>query len=294
VTDWLNCTFSLPDSRESIAAFFQAFTAVVGDRFAPLKEKGKGLHGWERSFTLGSTGALFAIGGQNGKAFLSLPGGACTRVPVEGWLGLVDLLFGGYAATITRWDGAVDDFHGNHSVDWAVEQYHANQFNRGGRRPTHNLHGDWLTSEGAGRTLEVGHRKNGKLIRIYEKGKQLGDRRSSWVRWELELHNKDRVIPWDVVLNPGGYVAGAYPCTAWVTEKACRIRTAKASAVINYDALVYHASQQYGALINVMLAVEGSPENVIDRLWRNGKPARLQIPVPPEFHQQDSKAQGEP
>jgi DNA relaxase NicK len=48
----------------------------------------------------------------------------------------------------------------------------------------------------------VGKRKNGKLLRVYEKGKQLGDESSPWVRWELELHNRDRVIPWEVLLEP--------------------------------------------------------------------------------------------
>ena len=51
--------------------------------------------------------------------------------------------------------------------------------------------------------------ENGKLMRIYEKGKQLGDATSPWVRWELELHNKSRVIPFDVLTAPGQYVAGA-------------------------------------------------------------------------------------
>ncbi len=51
-------------------------------------------------------------------------------------------------------------------------------------------------------------------MRIYEKGKQLGDPESPWVRWELELHNTDREIPFDVLLQPGRYVAGAYPATA--------------------------------------------------------------------------------
>ena len=287
VTDWLNCTFPLPETRESINAFFRDFLAIVGEGFAPLKETGRGLHGWQRSFSIGATTAALAIGGQNGKALLSLPGGACTRAGEEAWPALVDLLFGRYGATITRWDGAIDDFHGIHSVDWAVEQYLADQFNTGGNRPSCKQFGNWIAPDGTGRTFQVGRRRNGKLIRVYEKGMQLGDPLSPWVRWELELHNKDRVVPWDVVLNPGGYVAGAYRCTSWVTvsEKACRIRTAKATARISYDALVHHARQAYGPLINVMQAVEGSAERVLDRLWRDGKPSRLDVPMPPEFGQ---------
>lgn len=45
--------------------------------------------------------------------------------------------------------------------------------------------------DGRGRTFYVGRRENGKLLRVYEKGKQLGAENSPWVRIELELHNKD-------------------------------------------------------------------------------------------------------
>jgi len=90
VTDWLNCTFPLPETRESINAFFRDFLAIVGEGFAPLKETGRGLHGWQRSFSIGATTAALSIGGQNGKALLSLPGGACTRAGEEAWPALVD------------------------------------------------------------------------------------------------------------------------------------------------------------------------------------------------------------
>jgi phage replication initiation protein len=181
-----------------------------------MTECGRGLHGWKQSFDLGETGAKLAIGGQNSTVFLSLPGEACTLIPLETWPILSTFLSTRYNAHITRWDGAVDDYEGHHSVDWSVKQYMDNQFNAGGNKPSCNQQGNWIDPDGSGRTFYVGKRKNGKLIRIYEKGKQLGDPNSPWVRWEVELHNKQRVIPWDVLINPGPYVAGAYPCTQWV------------------------------------------------------------------------------
>ena len=60
---------------------------------------------------------------------------------------------------------------------------------------------------------------NGKMLRIYEKGKQLGDSESPWVRVEAELRNKSRVIPWDALTRPGSYLAGAYPCLAYLSGR---------------------------------------------------------------------------
>jgi phage replication initiation protein len=106
---------------------------------------------------------------------------------------------------------------------------------------------------------------------------------SPWVRWEVEFHSKDREIPWDVLLEPGRFVAGAYPCMAWIHDEASRIKTFKQTAVIGYNAMTYHARQAYGRLFNVMLAVEGTPEKVLEKLIRSGKPARLDFPAPPEY-----------
>lgn len=282
LTDWLNFTFPLKDSPESINTFFRAFIGSVGDVFAPLSETGHGLNGWRRSFTLGDTGARFAIGGQNGKAFLSLSGESCALIHLDAWPAIIHLLRDHYSATITRWDGAVDEYDGEHSVDHAVELYKAGKFNAGGNKASCSQHGNWIDPDGSGRTFEVGKRKNGKMLRIYEKGKQLGDPNSPWVRWELELHSRDRVIPWEVLLNPGGYVAGSYQCMDWVNEEACRIKTTKKTLTISYKELIDSARLGYGRLINVMQEIEGSPENVIKKLSRPGTPSRMIVPIPPE------------
>jgi DNA relaxase NicK len=71
----------------------------------------------------------------------------------------------------------------------------------------------------------------------YEKGKQLGDRLSEWMRSELELRNKRREIPWNVLRTPGAYVAGAYPCTTWVSKELSRIMTLRKTTEITYDTL---------------------------------------------------------
>jgi len=282
LTDWVDFTFPLEHSRYAINGFFRSLIEIVGDSFAPLTERGKGINGWGRSYSLGNSFCIFAIGGQRGRALLSFSGKTCAQIQHSTWPILIELIRDQYEGRITRWDGAADDHEGIHSIEWALDQYDTGGFKSGGNRPRVNTIGDWIRNEGRGRTLEIGSRKNGKLVRIYEKGKQLGDRHSPWVRWELELHRKHRDIPWDVITNPGKYIAGAYPCMNWVHGEASRIKTYKTTVKIGYESLTYHARQAYGPLINIMLAVEKSPERVIEKLIRPGKPSRLDMPAPPE------------
>ena len=285
ITDWLNCTFLLKDGTLVIHHFISGLVQIIGKAFLPFYYSDKGLNGWHRSFKLGHSGGRFAIGGQNDTAFLSLSGHACSLISRDCWPALVDYLDGQYNAKITRWDGAVDDYDGVHSVDSAMELYKSGSFATGGNKPLMKQHGNFEEPDGTGRTMEIGKRKNGKLLRIYEKGMHLGDAKSPWTRWELELHNRDRVIPWDALINPGQYVAGAYKCMSWISGKASKIKTFKKATEIGYDKLSHCLRMSYGKHINVMLAKEGSPEKVVEKLIREGIPKRLQIPVPPEINE---------
>lgn len=273
LTDYLNTTFPFIPSEANIIHLVRNFRLLLGDAFGSLQERRGGLHGYRTSFTIGETGALLAFGGQRDTAFVSLPGTACGRI--DDWHQCCHLFRDIMPGRITRWDGAVDVFDGVPSVDDAVAFYKAGFFNSGGNKPSCNQMGNWIEPDGTGRTFYVGKRKNGKLLRVYEKGKQLGDPQSPWVRWEIELHNTDRVIPWEVLLEPGKYVAGAYPATGWVDERQKRVRTIQRSIQISYGHLSYYARQSYGPLLDVMLKVEGSAEKVMEKLRRPGVPARL-------------------
>jgi phage replication initiation protein len=275
LTDWLNVTFRFHPHDCTTDTFFTRFSEVTKGTFGGMTDQERGLHGWQYSFKFDRGSVVFAFGGQRYTAFLSLPGEGCSFI--SDWLSFSSFLRDELKARITRWDGAVDDFEGFHSVDEAVELYKSGGFNQGGRSPRPRQHGNWITPDTLGRTFEVGNRKNGKLIRIYEKGKQLGDPTSSWVRWEVELHANDRVIPWDVLLRPGDYVAGSYPCLSWVSGQALRIRTIKAQDDISYQRLIKAASTTYGPLINVMMQRENNAERVIEQLRRQAVPRRLEF-----------------
>lgn len=279
-TDWLNCTFPLMDRPDAIKRFYYGFREVVGTDFTPLNDRGRGAYGWKRSYDFGDSKAIFAVGGQRGKAYVSLSGEACARIPNYVWPTFVEYMRDVCGAKITRWDGAADDYEGGHSVDWAVAQYEAGGFSAGGNKPQTRVNGSWLYPDGRGRTLYVGARQNGKLMRIYEKGKQLGDPESPWVRWELEVHNRDRVIPWDVLLQPGRYVAGAYKCTGWIAPEASRIRTHKVSNSISEAVLTDSLRRSYGRHINYLETHGKTPDEIVSELRRDGFPARLSKPRP--------------
>lgn len=278
ITDFLSCTLLLASDTKALSAFFHSLIAVLGCKFSPVIDRQRGLNGYQRSFQLGDSSGMFAIGGNAGTAFLTLPGEACAVVDsTVGWEPVIEFLTGFPNAHITRWDGAVDDFAGEHPVDHAVKLYLSGAFNAGGRKPSCCQSGNWLEPDGTGRTLYLGKRKNGKLLRVYEKGMQLGRAWHPWVRWEVELHNVDRVIPWEVLIEPGKYVVGSYPkALGWVQEEMTRIKTVKREMEISYEYLVECAAVGYGKLVNVMRAVEGSDDAVLKLLQRPGRPNRLQ------------------
>jgi len=282
-TDFLNVTFPLPEWENKAGAFFSELSQAVGGAFGVMEDTGRGLHGYRQSFKFQRGGVRFALGGQAGTGFLSVPGEGCALVP--SWSAFVGLLRDDLGARITRWDGAVDDFQGLHSVDGAVELYRAGAFNAGGRKPSCNQLGNWIEPDGSGRTFYVGKRRNGKLLRVYEKGMQLGAAWNPWTRWEVELHNVDREIPWAVVDAPGEFIAGAYPALSWVSGLGTRIPTLQRSDTISYERIVFYARRSYGRLVNAMLEREGSEERVVDRLRRGGAPRRLEVTTYLRIHE---------
>lgn len=249
-------------------------------RYLPIDqiEQRRGCFGFQNSIRFGEGVGIAAWGGksQRGRVYFSIQGKGCDLV--EDWQALSDWLQR-HRATIKRTDVAYDDFAGESvSIEWAEQQYMTDGFTACGRRPSHGVFGDWLKGGGStkGRTLGIGNRANGKYCRIYEKGKQQGDPDSRWVRLEVEWRGRDRIIPYDILVRPGSYLAGAYPCLAGLDAEQSRIRTIAHEATANFDAAVEHAKQQIGPLVNLMThAFGGDLGEVVKRLRRDGIPARL-------------------
>jgi phage replication initiation protein len=274
--DYFNVTFPIRGGiGDVVGNVLTMFYATAGTLFGAFEDRGRGLHGWERSFASVNGGVALAVGGQRSTGFLSLPGEGCALV--EDWDALAMFLRDGLAARITRADAAHDDFKGTHSVDDAAQAYLEGRFKLRGRQPKHDTKGDWLNPCGEGRTLYVGSRESGKLYRGYEKGKQLGDRLSPWVRHEVEFHNEGRVIPWDIVWNPGKYLAGAYPYLSWVSEQSTRIDTIQKTATTDTNVLKQHCRRTYGQLVNQLVEAGCTDAEIVRDLRRAGAPKRLLV-----------------
>lgn len=243
-------------------------------RIREAKPTGKGWMGYTTRHDLGGHG-LLASGGerQRGTIHVELTGAGCMHVP--DWLKVME--WGeSLKAKITRIDLAHDDLEGRHaSIAIAREWLEAGQFASNGRPPEAMLFDD--LGSGKGKTLKIGNRKNGKLCRVYEKGRQLGDPSSPWTRVEAEFRDKSRVIPWSVLANPSHYLAGAYPCLAFLSAVQEKIRTISKAVTISLARAVHHAKQMNGKLVNVLMQKHsGDAFAVVDELKREGVPRRLE------------------
>lgn len=273
------------ESMRWLVAQMQRFLVI--DQVEPRR----GCFAFKESIRFGGGAGLVAWGGasQRGRVYFSIQGIGSARV--NDWAALSDWLYE-RQATLKRVDVAYDDFAGEiASIEWAIEHYRGEGFNAGGRKPGHQVFGDWLRGEESikGRTLAIGNRASGKLCRVYEKGKQLGESSSPWTRIEVEWHGKDRLLPYDMLVAPGKYLAGAYPCLAILEMEQVRIKTIANSASISFNAAILSARQQTGKLVNYMLGVYGGDVGaVVERLRRDGQPARLE---PYEHHLRDNPEQ---
>lgn len=269
--DWFAFTVTPPDG----CGLPWMFAHLVDLFHIPeMTSTGKGWFGYAHRLDLGGFGIL-AHGGesQRGSYHVEINASGCAHVQewekVRAW-------GEAYGATITRVDLAHDDMDGETvSISSAREWLEAGDFAANGRPPDASLIDD--LGSGKGKTLYIGNRQSGKLCRVYEKGKQLGDISSPWARVEVELRNKGRVIPWDVLTHPGHYLAGAYPCLSFLSAVQEKVRTITKIVTVTFESAVSNARQMMGKLVNVMMQYHsGDAFAVVKGLKREGIPGRLE------------------
>lgn len=183
-----------------------------------LFSRANGRNGYQYSYLMGTDRVSYgfvAFGGSQQRNTVCIHfTGTGLLAASDGWEQRLFDFLKDYApnAKITRVDLAHDFMNGEYSPDQALADWENGLFTARHSKPVAECVGsDWLCKTGKGKTFYVGSRKSSKFCRIYEKGKQLGDEQSKWVRFELELKSKDIVIPHDILLNPGQYLTGAYP-----------------------------------------------------------------------------------
>ena len=277
IIDWLNFTFVYSAFNGSaLLVLDEIFRKIFG--FGLRANRNRGHLNYEHSWELGDSFGIFAYGGSSvgGTSFFSISSKGCTAT--KDWNAVYELLEE-FKANITRLDLAHDDFLGIKNIQAAINFYDTGAFNNiHGRPPKAKLINDF--DFGTGKTFYVGSRKNGKVLRVYEKGKQLGDPESPWVRWELELHNSSYNIPNIAIKLPGLYLAGSYTCLNWICEAQLYFESIQKTQKISFELLKKACRNSYGKLIWMMSNVLNySDREIIAELSKEGIPSRMNLPV---------------
>lgn len=287
--DWLHFTFRVTSLRRKgnclndhdVVLYLSTYLEPILGYGVTQQHKSRRFF-YNEFYTLGDNWGLVCIGGQNDTVMVSVTGEGAMAAKEDWQRSLYEFLITLDRPRITRVDLARDFFNGEYTVDLALADYHAGAFGLGARMPDVEQRGNWIKPNGKGRSLYIGNRSSGKVLRVYEKGLQLGkgfsQRMPKWVRVEGELHNKDREIPLDVLLYPGQYLAGMYPALSFISATQTRVKTRKSTREVTYDAAVHILRHQYGKYLYVMRGVEGTEEAVLDLLIRVDVPKRLVVP----------------
>lgn len=166
----------------------------------------------------------------------------------------------------TRMDIAHDFIDGGYTIDNALEAYYAGRFTSSFTTPRLRKEGlDWDNDTRKGRTLYVGSRQSSRMLRVYEKGMQLGDEQSPWVRVELELRNHDLVIPVDALLHAGDYFASSYEelSNLIYTIPTRRIEAKKRTVQSSIEHAVKYLRIQGSKAINLLLEHGKTAQEII-------------------------------
>lgn len=236
----------------------------------------RGYSGYEHTFRLyrgGKSCGLAAYGGkgQNGSVLVSLTGAGCALVDMQK---IHDFISELPHIKITRVDLAHDDFAGKYSYNFWKNAAESGKFAGLGRPPVFRLIEN--SDEGKGNTVYVGSKQSGKEACCYEKGKQMGNPKSKHTRIEGRLYAIDREIPLEVLLKPAEYLAGMYPIFAIFSEIYEKIKVVKEYATTSAAVLVHHARRSYGKMVNYLLTIGHSTDEIVGLLLKPGIPARLE------------------
>ncbi|WP_317627962.1 replication initiation factor domain-containing protein [Vibrio sinaloensis] len=285
----------------------ESFLEVLTDEISYEKnewtlERRGGFSGYKYSAKLlcnGTQAGLVAWGAANFGYYVSFSGKGCEAINMEALNKALKQMVG---AKLTRVDIALDDFEGNVTIEDIKQKYVDGQFITRGTPPKA---GEFIGYQGmspadrkkcglipdAGHTFYVGARENGKIFRAYDKASQMKcEKYPNWNRFEVQIGNRFRVIPFDVLVNPDQYFAGAYPALASLIEdvEPLAISTARVLCNTAFDNAIKYARVQYGKLINLMRQVYDKDQQILDVLTKDlditDIPDRINYPVGRGLH----------
>lgn len=296
--------------RGEIERFVNRFNYEFGDlgNEWTLEHKSGGFSGYSNFANIlvnGQQAGKCAWGAKNHGCFFSLSGVGCSAVNFERLYLAIRAI---PAVKITRVDLAYDSLKGKHNIKVARKFAKNGEFTGKGRPPSYcYIESGHLFAMGSrvnaagnveslkkrygfcpdkGKTFYIGSRDGGKMLRVYEKGKQLESKEyPNWVRWEVELRAKDRIIPLDVLIKPSDYLAASYPALQFVNHvDLCPIATNKSKYFTTVDNAISNGARQCGKLVNFLRQVmDLKDEQIVNYLTRHLDdfeiPDRLKTPI---------------
>lgn len=164
---------------------------------------------------------------------VTIKGEGCTFA-AKGWEFRLHQYFNRFDPRVTRIDLARDFLNGEVTIADVVGCYETGAFDYRNRRPSFTRHGSGdgrVRGAEHSRTFQVGQRESGKLMRAYEKGHAFKMLTDAWLRVEVELRNVNRIVPFDALVRPADFFAGAYDFCQMVLDvkpQCERIATGKA------------------------------------------------------------------
>lgn len=166
---------------------------------------------------------------------------------------------------LTRVDTAFDDFDGKRSLALAKCMWEVGEFDYSfaGERKRPQAKGFEDYGSGKGSTFYVGNSSSEKQLRVYEKGKQLGDVDSPWVRWELQMRSSTRKrITLDVLSDPLAYMRGAFECLDFVASCMQRLEVANEVSKATAKSVMRHAKRMYGSTLWMLVKLAPRAEDL--------------------------------
>lgn len=265
-----------------------------------VKPNLSGRFNYQYSATLyadGVNAGIIAWGGKNLGCYVSFMGTGCDALDIPRLYKEIQNI---PEIKITRIDLAHDDYAGTRSINVARKLAKKGGFNSGGRPASYmyiesghlnrkvqkELKKEFRFIPDKGRSLYVGCRDSGKLLRVYEKGIQMNNPKDKWVRWELEIHSKQRVIPLDTMIKPSEYLAGAYPALSFLNEEQSVIKTTVKKAKLTVEKIIENQVTSTRKAINMMRHICGMTDteiiekflkDIVDPFSRDSFPKRLSM-----------------
>lgn len=301
--DWVTFTIPFLDQETPDLVAWSLLSCMTGDPEAHLMDAKRGLTGCSKTVQLSKVdecgevvqAALIGFMPKTDKSMgllvVSISGSSCHLFDMTK-LEAFPLKHPG--SKLTRVDLALDDFLGEFSVRKAQYLYKSGSFQakgkaHGGKMPVSTFIEAKNGETSLGKTFYVGKRANGKMLRVYEKGIKECDDRSSWVRWEVQFGNKDRILPWSMLGSPSSYFIGSYaPFDSLFGQRVVNatptyIKTEQnTKAQTSLKLLLSNCRVQYGKAINIALAKVNirsqSPSLILNLIRRSGVPGRLIMP----------------